>query len=139
MAVMASLLVLATACGDDDDADRTGDEASAVCDAKDELDSSVNALGDLDVSAEGTNAVDAAVDDVRDDIEAVRDAAQGDVDDEVEDVESAFDELEAAVATFGDQESTGAAVAGVSSAVADLATAVGALFDALPQDCDGGA
>lgn len=139
MALMASLLVLATACGDDDDADLTGDEASALCDAKDELDSSVNALGDLDVSAEGTNAVDAAVDDVRNDIEAVRDAAQGEVDDEAEDVETAFDELEAAVATFGDQESTGAAVAGVSNAVADLATAVGALFGALPQDCDGGA
>jgi hypothetical protein len=136
---MASLLVLATACGDDDDADRTGDDASAVCDAKDELDSSVNALGDLNVSAEGTNAVDAAVDDVRNDIEAVRDATQGEVDDEVDDVETAFDELEAAVATFGDQESTGAAVAGVGNAVADLATAVGALFEALPQDCDGGA
>jgi len=136
--LMASLLVLATACGDDDDADRTGDEASAVCDATDELDSSVNALGGLDVSAEGTDAVDTAVDDVRNDIEAVRDAAQGEVDDEVEDVETAFDELEAAVATFGDQESTGAAVAGVSNAVADLATAVGALFGALPQDCDGG-
>jgi hypothetical protein len=139
VALMASLLVLATACGDDDDADRTGDDASAVCDAKDELDSSVNALGDLNVSAEGTNAVDAAVDDVRNDIEAVRDATQGEVDDEVDDVETAFDELEAAVAMFGDQESTGAAVAGLGNAVADLATAVGALFEALPQDCDGGA
>jgi hypothetical protein len=139
VALTASLLVLATACGDDDDADRTGDEAAAVCDAKDELDSSVNALGDLDVSAEGTDAVDAAVDDVRNDIEAVGDAAQGEVDDEVEDVETEFDELEAAFATFGDQESTGAAVAGVSNAIADLARAVGALFAALPQDCDGGA
>ena len=73
-----------------------------------------------------------------DDVEEVVDTAQDEVDDEAADVQAAFDELETAVSAFGEQESTSAAVALVSSAVTDLARAVGAPAEALAEECDSG-
>ena len=132
VALLGPLLLFSAACGDDDD------EGATVCDAREDLDSSVNALAEVDVADEGTDALDAAVDDVGDDIEAVADAAQEDAEDEVDDVQAALGELETAVADFGEQDSTSAAVAAVSSAVTDLAQASGALAEALSQECDSG-
>ncbi|HEX6424528.1 MAG TPA: hypothetical protein VFZ79_13680 [Acidimicrobiales bacterium] len=132
VALLIPLLLLLAACGDDDESSAT------VCDARADLESSLAALGEIDVPAEGTDAVEAAVDDVGDDVEAVADAAQEEVDDEVDDVQAAVDELEAAVTSFGEQETTGAAVAAVSRAVTDLAVATGALTEALSQECDTG-
>lgn len=131
VALLVPLLLL-VACGDDDES------STAVCDARADLESSLGALGEIDVSAEGTDAVEAAVDDVGDDVEAVADAAQDEVDDEVDDVRAAFDELEAAVTSFGERETPSAAVASVSRAVTDLAVATGALAEALAQECDTG-
>jgi hypothetical protein len=149
VAVLAGPVVLATACGDDggdESADTTADttsettanETASVCDARDELDSSLEALGEVDISAENTNALEADVREVRDDIDAVADAAQEEAGDEVDDLRTALDELETAVGEFGDQESTSAAVAAVGSAVTDLARAAGALSEALAQECGSG-
>jgi hypothetical protein len=69
VAVLAPLLVLPGACGDDDDnrgnstadetseetTDDTADDTAAVCEARDELDASLNALGDVDVSMPRTS------------------------------------------------------------------------------------
>jgi hypothetical protein len=132
VALLVPLLLLVAACGDDDESSTT------VCDARADLESSLGALGEIDLTAEGTDAVETAVDDVGDDVEAVADAAQDEVDDEVDDVQAAFDELEAAVTSFGEQETTSAAVASVGRAVTDLAVATGALTEALAQECDTG-
>ena len=133
VALLIPLVLLVAGCGDDD-----GESSATVCDARADLESSLDALGEVDVTAEGTGAVEAAVDDVGDDVEAVGDAAQDAVDDEVDDVQAAFDEVEAAVTTFGEQETTSAAVASVSRAVTDLAVDTGALTEALSQECDSG-
>lgn len=134
VALVVPVLLLVAACGEDDDDGQT----ATVCDARDDLDSSLGALAEIDLTAEGTDAVEAAVDDVGDDVEEVVDAEQDAVDDEVADVQSAFDELETAVTAFGEQETTSDAVASVSSAVTDLARATGALAEALSEECDSG-
>jgi hypothetical protein len=144
VAVLIPMVVLAGACGDDDDGGSSaggngggdgGDDSAAVCDARADLDASVNDLSDVDVAAEGTNALDAALGEVGDDVQAVADAAQEDLSDEVDDVQQAYDQLETAVDDFGDQESTSSAVAAVSGAVTGLAQATGALSEALAQEC----
>lgn len=130
--------LLVAACGDDDGNGEGDGEASTVCDARDQLDSSLDALARVDVSAEGTNALESAVDDVGDDIDAVADAAGEEVDDEIDDVQAAFDEVETAISTFDEQESTSAAIASVTTAVTDLAQATGAVAEALAQECGNG-
>jgi hypothetical protein len=152
VAVLAPLLVLPGACGEDDDnrgnstadetseetTDDTADDTAAVCEARDELDASLNALGDVDVSADGANALEAALSDVRDDVEALADATHEEEGDEIDDVETAVDELERAVGEFGEQGSTTGAIANLTSALSDLVQAVGALSEALAQECGGG-
>ena len=87
---------------------------------------SVDALTNLDVVAEGTNAVRAAVSDVKDDLAAVRSSAGSELRPQVEAVQDAVDELETAVADL-DSGGVGAAV----TAAADLATSAGTLLDSL--------
>jgi hypothetical protein len=53
-------------------------------------------------------------------------------------VETALDELERAVGEFGEQGSTTGAIANLTSALSDLVQAVGALSEALAQECGGG-
>ena len=79
------------------------------------LRTSVDALTNLDVVAEGTNAVTAAVSDVKDDLAAVRSSAGSELRPQVEAVQDAVDELETAVADL-DSGGVGAAV----TAAADL-------------------
>ena len=87
---------------------------------------SVDALTNLDVVAEGTNSLTAAVDDVKDDLAAMRSSAGDELRPQVEAVQDALDELEAAVA---DLDSGGAAAA--VTALADLARSTGTLLDSL--------
>jgi len=135
--LLVPLFLVATACGDDAD-DAGGDEADAACEARDELTSSLDDLRELDLTAEGTDALDAAVDDVGDDIAEAADAAQANVEDEVDDVQTAFDELETAIAEADEQDTASGAVSSVSSAVTDVADTVGTLVEALAQECDDG-
>jgi hypothetical protein len=50
------VLLLVAACGEDDDG-----QTATVCDARDDLDSSLGALSEIDLTAEGTDPVEAAV------------------------------------------------------------------------------
>ena len=92
------VVLLASACSDDDStsdtvaadvtsattpaADVTGttsssptDDESAICAALDELEASGDALRDVEVVAQGTNALEAAFSDVKDNLAAVRESA----------------------------------------------------------------
>jgi hypothetical protein len=97
-----------------------------VCADREALRTSVDALTNLDVVAEGTNGLTAAVNDVKDDLAAVRSSAGADLQPQVQAVQDAVDELETAVA---DLDSGGAAAA--VTAVADLATSARTLLDSL--------
>lgn len=129
-ALTASVLQLA-ACGDDDDAASGPD----VCETRDDLQTSVDALMDVDVVEQGSDALEAAVADMTDAADAMAEAAAAELDDEVDDLRTAIDELETAVSTVGDADGPAAAVADVSSAVATVASAVTELDVELGDDC----
>ncbi|HSK25396.1 MAG TPA: hypothetical protein VK894_00620 [Jiangellales bacterium] len=139
------VLLLAAACGADDTgtsattpeatttADATTPAASPqpsgsgdVCAARDDLQQSLAALGGVDVVAGGTDALEAAVGDVEDDLAAVRSAAGSEVEPEVTAFEDAVQGLqdtlgEAATPATGDR----------LTALAEVVTAGGALVQAL--------
>jgi len=100
----------------------TGD----VCADREALRTSVDALTEVDLVAEGTNGVTAAVDDVKDALAALRSSAGSELRPQVDAVQDAIDEVETAVA---DLDSGGAAAA--VTAVASLATSARTLLDSL--------
>ena len=97
-----------------------------VCADREALSTSIDALTNLDVVAEGTNGVTAAVSDVNDDLAALRSSAGSELQADVQAVQDAVDEVETAVATL---DSGGAAAA--VTAVAGLATSARTLLDSL--------
>ena len=156
VACLAIGLVVGTSCGDDDESSSTAAEttvgeatgaaptvasvsptnssstpaASAgsedMCTDRGALSSSVSALGDVDLVAEGTNGVTAAVDAIKDDLTALRESVSAELRPQVQAVEDALDELETAAADLG---SGGAAA--TATAVSNLATVTGTLLDSL--------
>ena len=87
---------------------------------------SVDALTNVDVVAEGTNGVTAAVSDVEDDLAALRSSAGDELEPQVQAVEDALDELETAVAEI-DSGGASAALAAVSELAGSAATLLGSL------------
>ena len=145
--------ILAAACGGDDDSSTTtagvtttiaaavttapaasgttvdggsAPPSSDVCADRDELASSVEALQDVDVVAEGTNGVETAIADVKDDLDTLRTSAGAELQPQVEAVQDAIDELETAVEGL---DSDGAEEA--LTAVSNLAGVAGTLLASL--------
>ncbi len=106
--------------------------SSDVCADRDELASSVEALQDVDVVAEGTNGVEAAIADVQDDLDALKASAGAELQPQVQAVQDAVDELETAV------QSLDTAGAGETlTAVSNLAGAAGTLLASLEDGACG--
>ena len=137
---VVAIVVLVGACGGDDDSSTTtagvtttiaapattasaatgttvaGSSAapsSDVCADRNELASSVEALQDVDVAAEGTNGVEAAIADVKDDLDALRTSAGAELQPQVEAVQDAVDTLETAVDDFDSNGARGGPDRGV--------------------------
>ena len=133
-----AIAMLGAACGDDDDDASSATEASSttaapsddVCADREALESSMDPLQDVDVAAEGTNGVEAALEDVTDDLAAVRSSAGAELQPEVQSVQDDIDQLETAA---GNIDSDGAAQA--ASAVSDLADSVATLLASLDEGC----
>jgi hypothetical protein len=87
------------------------------------LRSSVAALTDVDLVAEGTDGVKTAISAVKDDLAAVRTSAGSELQPEVQAVQDGIDDLEAAV------DAGGAAQA--ATALSNLAGAAATLLDSL--------
>ncbi len=152
LSVVACLAFCAavTSCGSDDAVDTTdattaeqttADQATAdqttaptaagaptsdACADREALRSSVAALADVDVVAEGTNGLTAAVDAVKGDLEKVRASAGSVVRPQVQAVQDAIAATEAGLKNLGD----GGAVE-VTAALSDLSTATTALLSSL--------
>ena len=143
---LAILLPLA-ACGDDDDdqtasstttAEETTTTSSgdALCSAVGDLEQDIGALGDLDVIADGTDAVKASLAAIRADLAEIRDQAPDTAPDEAGAFDSALTSLDDAVAAVGDEsltaESARDGIAAVASTVTTGQAYLGALDDACP-------
>ncbi len=113
-----------TEASDTTESDATGDP----CADRDALRDSIGALTDVDVVADGTNGLTAAIDDVSDDLAAVRDSAGDDIQPEVEAVRSALDDVQTAVSDgpTDDLEGTADALSTLASSTSDLLDALDA-------------
>ena len=127
----AALVIGAGACSDDDD---EAEEGTSLCDARDDLQASVDAAADVDVVADGTDALRTALSEVRTSFDAVVEAAGDEHGPEIDAVRSAVDDLDSAVEAAGDEPAadTGAALSAAATAVGSAMTA---LSDSLDPDC----
>ncbi len=120
-------MVALTACGDDESAQER------YCEAGEQLESSVTALANLDLIAEGTNGLEAAVGEVEDDINTLRETASEAAADDVETLGQSFSGLESAIAGLSGEISQ-ENVTALTTAVQDVGTAAQGVYATL-TDC----
>jgi phage host-nuclease inhibitor protein Gam len=125
------LVFVAGACSDDDG---DGDEAARACDARDDLSSSVQALGDVDVVADGTDQLRTAFDDVVAAVDEVADASGDRLEDEVDAVQAEVDDVRTAVSSIGDQSAASAAEL-VTTELGELADSTSVLVEEASATC----
>ena len=143
---LATLLAL-SACGDDDDGDQaanstttaeatTTSNSDALCAAIDDAEQDIAGLGDLDVLAEGTDAVEASLTTLREDLAEMRDLAPDTAPDEADAFDNALASLGDAITAVGDGSLTAESAQDVVAAGASTIEAgqayLGALDDACP-------
>ncbi len=128
-AAAAALLaiVVLPGCGDDESAQ------DRYCDAGESLRASIDSLANLDLVAEGTDGLDSAVGQVRDDLGELRDVASDAAADEVGALQQAVDDLEEAISTLGG-EITSENVSAVDTAVRSVGSEAEAVYATL-ADC----
>lgn len=123
--ILLALSVVGVACGDDD--------ASPVCDARDDLEASVEQLREVDVVDDGLDALRDAIAAVSDDLSTLRAEAASDLEPEIDAVRSALDDLRSAVESGGSPaEVAQSTVAGFD----ELSTSWNELTDAAQSVCD---
>jgi hypothetical protein len=145
-AALATLLAL-SACGDDDDGDQaanptttaeatTTSTSDALCAAIDDAEQDIRALGDIDVLAEGTDAVEASLTTIREDLAEIRELAPDTAPDEAEAFDNALASLDDAITALGDEPLTAESAQDLVTAGASTIEAgqayLGALDDACP-------
>jgi hypothetical protein len=142
--VLAILLAL-SACGDDD-----GDQAAsstttaesattspddALCRTIDEVEQDIRALGDIDELAEGTDAVEARLTSIREDLTEIKGLAPDTAPDEAEAFDNALAALDDAIAALGDGSLTVQSMQDVVAAGASTVEAGQAYLDTLNDAC----
>jgi hypothetical protein len=145
LACALAILLALTACGDDD-----GDQAAsstttaestttsagdALCDAIDEVEQDIRALGDIDVLAEGTDAVEARLSSIREGLTEIEELAPDTAPDEAEAFDDALASLDDAIAAVGDGSLTAQSVQDVVAAGASTIEAGQAYLGALDDTC----
>jgi hypothetical protein len=143
---LAPLLAL-SACGDDDDGDQAANSTTtaeatttstgdALCAAIDDAEQDIRALGDIDVLAEGTDAVEASLTTIRADLAEIRELAPDTAPEEADAFDNALASLDDAITALGDEpltaESAQDIVAAGTSTIETGQTYLGALDDACP-------
>jgi putative N-acetylmannosamine-6-phosphate epimerase len=144
-------LVLAVglgACSDDDSSDggsAGSSDAEQLCDDWAQTRSAVTALADVDVVADGTEALQAAVDGVTDTLRPLREEAGEAVGDEVDALGQSVADLATEVSGLadepadepaGDGDGAGSGLVAVGAAVQGVTAAADALGTALAPGCD---
>ena len=131
--VSLASLFLAAACSDDDDSDST--PTPSVCDQANALEQSVNELTQLDVAAVGSDGLDAAIDQVKSDGEALAATTATDVSAETTALTNAIEQADETFSSL-DEASLLGSIADVTLAIAGVATATDNLVNALSSfDC----
>jgi hypothetical protein len=105
-----------------------------ICQARDELRTSITALTDQGLLAAGTTAIKASVDQVQTDFDAVKTAAKGDYHSQVTDLQDALQQLQTAVGNLGNGDAAANLLA-VGKAVTATGAAAEDLFTQLKTAC----
>ena len=100
--VLAALLILGVGCSDD--------EASPVCDARDDVASSVEELRNIDVVDDGLDALRADLDAVADGLARFRAEAGNELEPQIDAVRDAVDQIRSAVDAGGSATEVAAAI-----------------------------
>jgi hypothetical protein len=98
------------------------------------LQESLTALTDVDPLADGTDALNAAIEDVKSDLDAALDSASAELQPQIDDVETAFTSLQDAVTGLTADNLTEKAPE-IKSALTDLGTATMALGTSITDNC----
>ena len=132
--VIAAIVALAVACsGDDDEGEAT--PTPSVCDQADAVRQSVEGLANLDVIASGTDGLTAAVDDVRTELQALRQTASDEIRPEVEALETAVEDGQETLSNIDSDAKLSEKIADVETALGGIAIAAADLADALNNEC----
>lgn len=105
-----------------------------ICQARDQLRTSINQLTSTQLLAEGTNAIKAGVDQVQTDFDAVKAAAKDDYQAPVTALQSALQQLQGAVAKLGSGDAT-ENLRAVGAAITTTGAAAENLFTQLKAAC----
>lgn len=108
--------------------------AGTVCDDVAALEAAVEALGEVDLKAGGTDALTAAIGNVKTSAEALRASASTELASSVEALTTKLGALQTAVSQLG-QDTSAAALVAVGTAVKDLVTAAQALETQFKNTC----
>jgi hypothetical protein len=98
-----------------------------LCSAREALRTSIQDLTNVDVVKNGTSAVDAALTKVRDNLQAVKSAAHGQLSPQVDDLQNAIDQLGKSISNL----SSGGSISDVITAAKNVGQAGSNLSDAL--------
>jgi hypothetical protein len=131
-----SLLLLVAlglaACSDDDD----GGDSVSVCDQQGNVQAAVEDLANVNVLADGTTALQDGIDNVRSELQGLRDAVEEDIQDEVDAFTTAVTTAQDTFASLGDGSSINDQIDEVQAALTAVVESADALRDALSQECD---
>lgn len=130
VAVSLPLLLVLTACSS-----KTDDEA-ALCDNIDSLDASIQALKDVNVIQDGTDALKSSVEDLKDRLKAVADSATDVLRPDVDAIGSALDSIQASIQKVTDGAPIVDEAVNISTGLVELKQAGEGLVEtARSQDC----
>jgi hypothetical protein len=132
--VLVVLALLVAACGDDSSSSDDTTPEEAFCASGEQFESDVAALTDMDIVADGTDAVSSAFDTLRDDTDALVATGQDIVSDDINDIEAAVDQLGAALDELSG-DLTAANASEVLDAVTNISTAAQSLQTTLTENC----
>ena len=133
--VLVVLGLAIAACGDDSSSSDDTTPEEAFCSAGDQFETDVAALGDVDVVADGTDAVQSAFDTIRDDTDALVAAGQDVAADDINAVEASVDQLGAALSDLSG-ELTSENASEVVDAITNIGTAADSLQTTLTDTCN---
>ena len=129
VAAVAALLVISPGCA--------GDDESEVCSSLQDLQASVQSLGDIELDDTSAEELQQSANEILTDVEAVRDAGEEELGQELTTfeatVQALVDDVEAASA---EGELTRDSLAEIGTSVGSAVTAFETLQEAAPDDCD---
>jgi hypothetical protein len=130
VAALFLLALVSAACGGDDE------EAISVCDQQENVQQAVTDLANINVLSDGTTALQDGIDNVKTELDTLRDVVREDTQDEVDALTLAVDNAGDTFANLGDAGSINDKIDEIQVALTAIVTSASDLRDALSQECD---